>query len=582
MAYSTTSLYQEAINKEARVTYIDGEIRGSNNVVIPISNDMISPGSLYVTNQCVNGDTFEYGSVFAAELGITLRTEIDRYTLYDAEVKLFFNLLLSNKSYERIPLGVFNINEPNRVGRNISIKAYDKMINLEEDIFESVTGTPFELLAYLSARCNVSLAQSKTEISLFVNSEVLLTVSPDRVGTYRELLSYICQVTCTFAAFDREGKLRLYEYATSPSKEIMAKSRTSSKFSDFETYFSGAKGELIHNDSYKSYMQANEGTGITYDMGSIPIVQGLDTTNHAVVANVALRTSSIRYTPCDISFTGDPAIDLGDMIVNVDRNGNKITSFVTFYKWAYRGAHQIKSAGQNPKLSKVKSKTDKEMSNLKNDISTKDVSVYTYTNASTVNIQGGESEDVTSMNSLAMISFSAKKAATCMVMVTIPIEMSTESDIEFHQLLDGVEMMGGLIAQRCHVGLSTVTFVNYFNTVSNSIHRYSIVGITKGVEGGEAGTLSIKPYSLKVIVFGQGLESVVQWDGNIIVNDIVPLIEVENVTLPINITDVVSTSKQPHNPHTVSDKVKKIAVGSQISVAGFLEDVAAEFDENDL
>lgn len=578
MAYKTSTLYKEAIDKEAKTTFIDGEIKSTNGVKIHVTNEMIAPGSLYVTNQCVNSDSFEYGAVFTAELGITLKTEIDRYTLYDAEVNLGFNILLSNGLYERIPLGIFEVNEPTRVGRNITIKAYDRMVRLEEEIFESVTGTPYELLAYLAARCDVSLSQSKNEIDMLTNSSVLLTVSPEKVSTYRELLSCICKVTCTFAAFDREGMLRLYEYAISPSKTIEAKQRTASKFSDFETYFSGVKGTFIYDGTEKSYMQTDGGTGIIYDMGSVPIVQGLDVTNQGVVANISLKTSPIKYVPCTISFTGDPSIELGDMIKSIERNGNEVMSLVTFYKWIYRGSHQIKSAGLNPKLLKVKSKSLKEIANLKNDMATKDVSVYTYTNASEVVIQGGDSDAVTSMNSLATVSFASRKASVCMVMVTIPISMAAESNVEIYQLFDGLEMMGGLIAQRCHVGLSTITFVNYFNTKANAIHKYSIVGITKGVDDGEPGELTVNPYSLKVIVFGQGLESTVQWDGSAIVNDTVPIISIlSRVTIP-SIDDSVNINKNAYNPYQVVDRVKKISIRNHVSVVGLVDSVESTFE----
>ena len=576
MAYITSALYKEAINNEARTTFIDGEIKTVRGEVIPLSNDVLAPGSLYITNQCVNSDAFEYGSVFAAELGITLKSEIDRYTLYDAEIKPFFNILLSDGSYERIPLGVFNINEPNRVGRNITAKAYDKMINLEEEIIEAVTGTPYDLLVFISDNCGVQLAQTRAEIMNLVNGNILLSVDPSLVRTYRELLSCICKVTCTFGLVNREGKLKVNEFSTEVSKEIEAKSRVSSKFSDFETYFSGVSANFIYNGSYKAYTQTDGGAGATYDMGNVPVVSGLDGTNQGVLANIFLKTSYIRYTPCDVTFAGDPAIDLGDVIKNKDRHGNEYNSIVTFYKWTYRGSHQLKSAGQNPKLAKVKGQTTKAIENLQKDMSTKDIAVYTYTNASNVRVEGGSVEDVTVMSSITTISFATKKAATCVSMVTIPLEISEESDVEFHQLFDGIEMQSGLVAQRCHKGKSTISFVNYFATEENSIHRYSIVGITKGVDGGPPGVLSITPYSLRAIIFGQGLSSTVQWDGTIIANDNIPIIDIDINTISVeNFSASITHRHNAYNPHTISDAIGEITIeDGELEVAGlyvFLE-----------
>lgn len=558
MAYDTSLLYKEAIKKESRVTFIDGELIASNGVVININNESLEPGGFYITNQCSKNDSFEFGSVYTAELGITLKTEIDRYTLYDSRLKVFFNILLSDGNYERIPLGEFNVNEPTRVGRNVSIKAYDDMIKLEEELYESTTGTPYELLIYISTKCGVSLAQNKEAIHKLVNGNTLLAVDVSRISTYRELLSYICQVTCTFAIFDRFGKLRLCEYGVEPSTTIYAKERTASKFSDFETYFSGAKGQVIFGDSFKSYTQTDGGQGIIYDMGEVPIVQGIDATNFGVISNVAQKVQSISYVPCDITFNGDPSIDLGDMVVNIDREGNEIYSLVTFYKWTYRGKHQLKCAGQNPKLNKVKGKQSKELTNLKADVSAKDLTIYTFTNASMLTIQGDEED------STALISFATTKTSTCLAMVTIPYEISAESIVEVHQLFDGFEMPGGVIYQRCHEGKGTISFFNYFNTESNSIHRYSLVIQTKGIgEEGEPGTITIEPYELKLVVFGQGLASLVQWDGIIAVGDIIPMINVVSNKVTVGGFSASPTfDSKAYNPYTKKDIVREITVTS--------------------
>ena len=129
-------------------------------------------------------------------------------------------MLLSNGTYEKVPLGKFYVNEPNIVGKNISIKAYDKMIMLEEILDTSTTGTPYDFLVMMSTKFGFELAQTQSEIEALVNGTTLLSAMQDRINTYRDLLSYIACVTCSFAAFDREGKLKLYTYQKSVTKEI--------------------------------------------------------------------------------------------------------------------------------------------------------------------------------------------------------------------------------------------------------------------------------------------------------------------------------------------------------------------------
>jgi len=49
--------------------------------------------------------------VYAAEMGITLLSDIDRCTLEDAQVTLVFHLVLADASVEDVPMGVFEVSE---------------------------------------------------------------------------------------------------------------------------------------------------------------------------------------------------------------------------------------------------------------------------------------------------------------------------------------------------------------------------------------------------------------------------------------------------------------------------------------
>lgn len=568
MAYETSALYKAAIDKESRETFIDGEII-SKNGVIHVDNSMIVPGSLYVTNQCSNKDSFEYGAVFAAELGIVLKTEIDRYSLFDAKTTLWFNILVENrlgrKTYERIPLGEFYINESNRAGRNISIKAYDKMVELDKDIYESTTGTPYELLVYISTRCDVPLAQNREEISHFINFNSVLNVSPSRVSTYRELLSYICTITCSFAIIDRSGKLKLCKYSEVVTREVSSKTRVSSKFSDFETYFSHADASFIYVDNYKTYVKTNEGDGLTYSFGEIPVVQGLDETNQAIISNMFLELEKVRYTPSDVSFFGDPSIELGDLIKHIDRDGNEVLSLVTFYKWSYRGNHQVKSAGQNPRLMNLKDRTSRDVANLRAEVTAKESSTYTFTNSSQIEAEGETKQ-------IASLGFAVSKGATCIAIATIPYEAIDDTTLTIRQLFDGNLMLGGDVQQLSQKGKHTITIMSYFETVSNSIHRY-------GLElGTDLNRIVIDPYMIKVALFGQGLLGEVKWDGTVNANEIIDIVEVGRKEISSSVIDeVVTTVLVTPVRRTVSDKVATVTINKKsVLFVGIDEEISTQ------
>lgn len=56
-----------------------------------------------------------WGQSMLQRWGITLFSQIDRYTLEDAKVELFYHLKLADGSYKKIPMGIFEANEANRL-----------------------------------------------------------------------------------------------------------------------------------------------------------------------------------------------------------------------------------------------------------------------------------------------------------------------------------------------------------------------------------------------------------------------------------------------------------------------------------
>ena len=73
----------------------------------------------YITSQCCGSTEIELGTVYAAEMGISLFSEIDRYMLEDAMVTLSYHLQVKGGNYEEIPMGIFEVSEVNRKAKCI-------------------------------------------------------------------------------------------------------------------------------------------------------------------------------------------------------------------------------------------------------------------------------------------------------------------------------------------------------------------------------------------------------------------------------------------------------------------------------
>lgn len=621
MAYTTSSDYQTAISNTYRNTFITGELVTNTGQAINIQNEDISGGSLYITNQCVNGDAFEYGSVFTAEMGVTLKTEIDRYSLFDSQITLNFNIQ-TESGIETIPLGEFFVSEPSRVGNNVTIKAYDGMMKLDKDVDENTIGTPFELLNVIATKCDVELAQTEAEIKAFTNGNKTLSVIVDRVGTYRDLLAYISMVVCGFAIFDREGKLKIVEMGQRTDKVIQAEIRSMSKFSDFESYHTRVQANFVLDSVYKVYGSMSQiDDGLLYDLGDVPVVQGLDSENQLVLDNIMEKLEPLRYTPCEFTFNGDPAIDLGDIITCVDRQGNNISTLVTFYKWTYRGRHQIKSAGANPKLTSVKEKKNKDLANLEAEISEKDFIIHPYTNARELVLKKGNYED------LLKIAFAVSKSTTTLFICTIHCNFDCDGFLELSTYIDNVHKDDSDVVHYCSKGDNTITFFNYFVCEANRRYRITVKGracygesdlrinqaeietqknateaivqaytsiytalkdnttlpinIAESISYDEAKvsttvpTATIEPFHLKASIFGQGMAGSVKWDGTLSFEENA-LVKFESIDV-LNTLQTVGIEKRIPERAIASDVVTLVEL-SGLSVLPIEESITSKIE----
>ena len=71
--------FLSAVQENTRRYYWTGKITTKVGVVHEFSEKDIVKGSGYISSQCCGSTEMELGTVYAAEMGITLFSEIDRY-----------------------------------------------------------------------------------------------------------------------------------------------------------------------------------------------------------------------------------------------------------------------------------------------------------------------------------------------------------------------------------------------------------------------------------------------------------------------------------------------------------------------
>lgn len=387
--YPVSEQFRQAVQENTRQFYWTGSIKTKQGTTYEFGNEDIVKGSGYITSQCCGSTEIEIGTVYAAELGITLFSETDRYTLEGAEIRLWYHLQIADGVYEKVPLGVFEVSEANRTIHCLEIKAYDYMLRFEKSFngFETV-GNAYAFLALCCKACKVELAHTQEEIEAMPNGTEMLSVYTENdIETYRDVLFYVGQVLGGFFCINREGELELRKYGTQPMMTVSGRQRFSSSFSDFITRYTAVSSTNIKTQ-IAEYYDLETDDGLTMNLGVNPLLQfGLDETRKSLLTNILNDLATIRYVPFDSDTIGNPALDLGDVLVFSGGHADETQlSCVTGYQIKINGKHTLKCVGKNPRLAQAKSKNDKNISGLLNQIEAGKIGIHTFTNASEYSI----------------------------------------------------------------------------------------------------------------------------------------------------------------------------------------------------
>ena len=616
--YSVSDAYKLAVADSHRKSKMRAVLTIGSTVINLDDSDIIKD-TVYISNQCTNGNEYEYGCVYSAECGITIKSAVDRYSLYDAELKLYWSLWTGTE-WEEIPLGVYYISEPNRINDKISIKALDGMTKLDVNVDEDTQGTMVQLIPYIAKKCGVEVAQTTEELSEFVNSNVQWSVYEDKVETYRDLLAYVCMMSCCFATFDRYGKLKLVPYSTQSSVTLGKKQRfQNASFSDYTTSFRGVKARFIAEENYAPYeVKDDTKNGLILDMGDIPIVRGIPDNKNKWLSNVYDVLKCVSYTPCEIETLGNPAIDLGDLITNtnVGKENNTYISPVTAYTWNYRGKQKIKAVGGNPKLADVKSREDRHMSSLEGSIEARDIVVKTYVNADDISFKE-------SYEDIAIFNYSATENSKIMFLMTVRLSLDLDGVVCFQFYTDSKEDTERCFRKYLERGEHFVTITELYNADTNERHTILVracmeyfesdkrkqdaeittsknfleaiktTGATvtdnvvafptyeEGVIDTTVATASILKGGIKAMLYGQGLAGEGQWDGTIYINEEFTAFTFSSGLSVGNLVDTVSSKLQIPVPIDFIETLSNIGFDSTLSMSdNVVEKIRFKWNDN--
>ncbi len=305
------------------------------------------------------------GATVFVNIGLQTKEGIDAHFLQPSQPSKMKGF---EEKWEYVPLGRFNIDDVNRQRNTIQLKAIDNMINLDKSYSLSKLSYPATLYQIYVNICNV--ADIPVGTTNFPNKDYVVKIRPDDDLTLRDVLGYVAELSGTFAKCNRHGVLELKWYEQTDI-ELEPMNRFNFKPSDDVIQIKGVMATVDGT----TYLAGSEDYAI--DLTENPLLQG---DYETVLPNILANVENTIFTPYTSDWQGNPAIQAGDIIKQIDRDGKEYNTLVTKSIYKYRGRSVLEGRGlpeisrggykgsTNRKIAEIKRKIDVEVGDKLTDL----------------------------------------------------------------------------------------------------------------------------------------------------------------------------------------------------------------------
>lgn len=361
--YNVSDTYKSLIKAPVRYTGISGVVRLRDGTIIHLTDDNIAAGSLSITQKMNGRGDFRPGGVYSGELSCSLKGFAGKTSDLDgAAIRLAFILYhdsdMQAAKSETVPLGRFYVDGSSIKRRNdtVTLSAFDGMALFDVEATER-SGTLYELVCGACTAAGLSFGMTQTAFEALPNGTQSADINTARVQTERDLLMYVGMMTASFARISRSNELEFVPLTCErndggvivPVREIAGNIRFNTDFSDDTTciakLFTRRNGAAVYSTSEIS-AGGSEKLAVM-ELNENPLLAELsDDVVAAVLNNELLQMFKCLNRVFDSSFTGDPALEIGDYVRlrggAIDTDRGYATGMITSQIWRYRGQHTIK------------------------------------------------------------------------------------------------------------------------------------------------------------------------------------------------------------------------------------------------
>lgn len=376
---SASKEFKEKLKNGAKLAnYAD--ITLSDGTVLHLEPEDFMIGGCQIEDKTTDGK-FGVGFVIGKTLSIMLENNDERFSLYDfymSVITIYVAMLLDDGTIEKIRKGVYYATVPETGGDVISIAAVDGVFRLDRP-YAASTAYPATLQSIVSdicLDCNIPVGFQQFDNMLFTVKE-----RPEN-ATYRQVLSYACQVSGYNARIDNDGYMQLIWYKTNLVDGYNNydgggfkhyHNQTILDGGDFTNYGTGESisGALFtdefpeHVFQFKSLNVHTDDVIITgvrvsgedkvtvifgeegylIDLKSNPFVNGQE---NAVANYLGARLTGMTFRPFSGQILGNPLYEPYDACMISDVKGNVYYSYINSVSYKIGGYTQIACQAEDP------------------------------------------------------------------------------------------------------------------------------------------------------------------------------------------------------------------------------------------
>lgn len=308
-----------------------------------INESDILQGGLTIDRYCFSANSLEIGTAIASEANIELKNadgRFDNYTFDGARFIIRVGIKKWDaKAWEKatihyIPLGIFTVDEKTKNKSSITLNALDNMVKFDKEYDTELVfpATLSEIAEDACSKCGVLLKTTS-----FYNSDYVVNSRPsDDDLTYRQVIQWIAQLSCTNAFIDWDGQL-CFSWFEDSGHTISPADRYDSDIEEHSVLITGVR--VVATDE-SEYTAGKKGSVLSIK-GNLLVQSDAETIANIIYAKIG----NFTYLPYSSVCRPMPYLYPMDMITLIDKKGNSHHTIVSSVTYTINGTTDVAGEG---------------------------------------------------------------------------------------------------------------------------------------------------------------------------------------------------------------------------------------------